>query len=405
MKKVIAAIMCVVMLVSMVVTASASTANNTLKFNDDGKFTVVHLTDIQDGYPLNATIKCYINEMLDTIQPDLVVLGGDNTVGEAETKAEAIKEICDIFVSHETYFTLVFGNHDHQQMFDMETYETKAEQVDLIKEELFDMYLLYGGEYCLAYDADPELYGVGTHNLPIMSSDGSKVAFNIWMFDSNAYYPTEDADLGYDAVHEDEIQWYQNVAAELKEANDGEVVKSIAFQHIICEEVYDKLFFSTPFSCGAIGEDFEDGYYIYLPRVANIEDGFLFEKPCPGYKNYGQLDAMKETGDVLAIFTGHDHTNDFTVDVGGIKLTNSGGCTYNSYGNNLNRGCRVITIDEATSTYETYTYTLAKAALVEGSEITSYGDISEFEARFAVFWRGFMTEFVSLLRCMFFMFK
>ena len=48
----------------------------------------------------------------------------------------------------------------------------------------FEMYKLYGGKYCLAYDAVPELSGVGTHNLNVKSSDGKKIAYSLYMFDS-----------------------------------------------------------------------------------------------------------------------------------------------------------------------------------------------------------------------------
>ena len=56
--------------------------------------------------------------------------------------------------------------------------------ISIIYSKEFHMECWRSFEYCLAYDADPEIYGMGTHNLPVMSSDGKKVAYNIWMFDS-----------------------------------------------------------------------------------------------------------------------------------------------------------------------------------------------------------------------------
>lgn len=394
MKKIISVTLAA--LLSLVFVASAFAAegkNDMLKFNSDGKFTIMHLTDVQDTYPMNATVKQFISETLASKKIDLVILGGDNTVGPAETKADAVKELCDIFVANETYFTLVFGNHDHQQGVDKET--------------LLALYQQYGGEYCLAYDAAPELFGTGTHNLTVKSSDGSKTVYNLYMMDSNTYYPEEKNSLGYDAVHKDEIEWYKATSEALKEENGGEYVPAMMFQHIIVQEIYDKLFIESPVSIGKGTQTFVDvdgteHYYTYLPKVANLECGYLLEQPCPGYLNYGQLDALVETGDVKAIFSGHDHTNDFTVNIDGIDVVNSGGCTYHSYGKDINRGCRLIVLDENDlSTYETYTYTIAEQALTEGSELASLGDITAASATFTQIGEKLLSLIVSLCKLLF----
>ena len=398
MKKILALSLSLLLCVLCVSTAFASGAPaKQLSFNEDGKFTVVNICDIQDGYPMNATTKQFIKEMLVKIDPDIVVLGGDNTVCSAADKADAIKEICEIFVENETYFTLVFGNHDHQQGVDKET--------------LLAYYQQFGGEYCLAYDAEPALFGVGTHNLTVKSSDGSKDAFNLYMFDSNTYYPEEgDNELGYDAVHTDEIEWYKNTSAALKEANGG-TVPAMAFQHIIVQEIYEKLFIESPFSIGKGTQEFEDTdgtkhYYTYLPKVANIEEGYLYEQPCPGYKNYGQLDAFAETGDVIAVFSGHDHTNSFRTVINGIDVVNTAGCTYHSYGKDINRGCRVIVLDENDlSTYESYTWTMCEQALEEGSVLTDLGEITKAGAVFSVAFQKFMKVFMEIIKVLFFIFK
>ena len=439
MKKFLSIFLVTLMLLATISTAAFAGDAKQLQFNSDGKFRIVHLTDIQDGYPMVETTKVYINEMLKTLKPDLVVLGGDNTVAGLEgddnytviegekvcyddlsdeqfalvedeyiekvkkVKESAIKEIADIFVENQTYFTLVFGNHDHQQFG--RNSEINCEKN---KEYLLSLYQKFGGEYCLAYDADKSLFGVGTHNLTVLSSDGSKVAYNLYIMDSNTYYE----DKGYDAVHPDQIAWYEGVSASLKEANGGTAVPAMMFQHIIVQEAYDSLFIASPFSWGDIGEDFEgvekEGVYhfSYLPKVANIKDGYLFEKCCPGYYNYGQFSSLVKTGDVKAIFSGHDHTNNFTITIDGIDVINTGGCTYNSYGSDLNRGVRVIDLDEKdTSTYSTYTYTVAEAALVDGSDITNHGDITKTEAGFALFGIKFMDALVAVLRVIFFLVK
>ena len=389
-KKLLSVFLAAVFILSALSTAFAAEVPGVLKFGEDSKFTMLNICDMQDVYPMNQTAKQFILEMIAKYDPDLVVLGGDNTVGGADTKAQAIKEICDIFVGTKTYFTLVFGNHDNEQGVDKET--------------LFSMYKLYGGIYLLAYDAVPTLTGVGTHSLPVMSSDMSKIAFNLFMFDSNTYAVDESTGkhLGYDCVHEDQIEWYKNTSNAAKALNGGTPVPAMAFQHIIVQEAFDKLFVKTSGSAGILGKDFNNASYVFIPKLANIEDGLMFEAPCPGYYNYGQLDAMAECGDVVAIFSGHDHVNDFTVNCNGIDIVNTSGCTYTSYGKDYNRGCRVIVLDENNPReYETKTVTIAEMALEEDSKIPELGDMSKASATLNVTFYKFMRALVKMLGFMF----
>lgn len=398
MKKIIAAVLAVIMMLTLANTVFAGNReSHVLKFDENGKFKIMHLCDVQDTYPMNQTTKEFLNEVLSEQKPDLVILGGDNTVCSGEVKAEGVKELCDIFVNNETYFTLVFGNHDHQQGVDKET--------------LLRYYQQFGGEYCLAYDAVPELTGVGTHNLTVMNSDETKVAYNLYMMDSNTYYPEENNSLGYDAVHEDEIEWYRATSETLKAENGGEAVPAMMFQHIIVQEICDKLFIESAFSIGKGTQTFVDAdgkehYYTYLPKVTNLSNGLLFERPCPGYINYGQLDALVAVGDVKAIFSGHDHINNFSVNIDGVDVVNTAGCTYHSYGKDVNRGCRFIILDENDlSGYETCTYTIAEQALKEGSALTELGDITKAGATFAQIGTVLLDMLVKLCKILFFFVK
>ena len=52
----------------------------------------------------------------------------------------------------------------------------------------------------------------------------------------------------------------------------------------------------------------------------SINYGKLHETPCSGGENFGQFDAMVEKGDVLGIFSGHDHVNDVAFEYENILL-------------------------------------------------------------------------------------
>lgn len=375
MKKVISIVLSILLVLSHSVIAFAAVPgeNDVLKFDENGEFKIFNICDIQDDYPISETIVAFIKDMIKLHNPDIVILGGDNSTAPKEVKAEAIKELCEIFVDCETYFTFVFGNHDDEQ--------------GVSREELFEMYKLYGGEYCLAYDAVSELSGVGTHNLTVKSSDGNKIAYNLYMFDSNSnVYDDEGKWLGYDCVHTDQIEWYKNTAAALKAANGGETVKAMSFQHIIVQDIYEMMFYEFPFALGKATVNFDGQSYTYLPYVHNIKDGFLLEAPCPGYYNYGQFDAFVETGDVVATFSGHDHLNSFTVEKDGVDIVNTPGCSFGSYGNPATRGIRMLTINEAdTSVYKSELLTISEYVLNDGEYLTEFGDFTKLDAVLGIF--------------------
>ncbi len=387
-KKFLALVLCLSIVFSSAVIAFAAVPgeNNALSFDENGEFRIFNICDIQDNYPMHKTAKQFITDMIEIYDPHIVILGGDNTVSSADTKADAIKELCDIFVESETYFSLVFGNHDDEQ--------------GVSREELLELYQLYGGEYCLAYDADAALTGVGTHNLVVMSSDKTKIAYNLYMFDSNSYtYDENGTRLGYDAVHEDQIEWYKNTTATLKAANNGRTVPAMAFQHIVVQEAFEELFIESPLNLGSLTLNFDGKSYTYLPFVRDIKSGFVLEPPCPGYYNYGQLDAMAEAGDVVAIFSGHDHPNSYTVTKKGVDIVNTPGASFESYGDNAVRGLRLITLNENDPwNYETEVLTVSEYILNGGSHLTQYGEITKLDAILGVMEKMFFEIYLDLVR-------
>lgn len=373
MKKTIISItLACLMLIGSVIPAFAAEAPAKLQFGSDGEFSILHVCDCQDGYPAHKEMFTYINYMLDVYKPDLVVLGGDNTVGPKETKLEAIKELVAPYVEHETYFTIVFGNHDHEQGVE--------------KDELLKMYQEAGGKYCLAYDAVPELTGTATHNLPVYSSDGEKVKFNLWMFDSNTYAEDENGNrLGYDSVRTDQIEWYSETYADLKK-EAGETVYSIAFQHMIPPDVYEAMFPSVKYALDPVTETYNDGkhYPVIFPNTSAFT-GHIYEPPSPGVVNYGQVDKMAENGDVLGVLVGHDHVNSYETEYKGVKLINTPGVSFNAYGKEIVRGSRLITIKEdSPNTFESDVITVNELAY-EYEDFREEMGISKFKAGFWIF--------------------
>ncbi|MBQ8210620.1 MAG: metallophosphoesterase [Clostridia bacterium] len=340
-----------------------------LKFDENGQFEIMIFADSQDDEALEATTTQLMKEALAKYEPDLVVYLGDNTVADGyDNQYTAIQAILAPVVEADVPFALVFGNHDQEQGVD--------------KEVLLAMYQQIGGGLCLTYDT-PDLYGCGNSFLPIVSSDGTGIAFNLWFFDSGSSLRDEETGewLGYDYVREDQIEWYETTAAGLALANGGENVPSIVFQHIIVPEVYEAMYPSLPF--GIKDFTYKDVAYLPVPSFS-AHSGFVFEPPCPSYFSAGQFDSWVETGDVIASFYGHDHTNSFTTTYKGIDITTVPTVGCNSYSNDITRGVGLITLDESDlSTYSYEVVRMCDLALEEGSLLSSVdGGSSTFYCMF-----------------------
>ncbi|MBO5066639.1 MAG: metallophosphoesterase [Clostridia bacterium] len=385
MKKLLSVLLAVIMLVSAVSVASAGYKEDAqLKFDENGNFKIMVLADIQTGYPVPDDMISFIFESVDFAKPDVIVLCGDNINTEEK---EAYDDVFNALDRTGVPYTAVLGNHDEES------------SGGLTRDEIIERYMSY--DNYIGYDADPSLHGAGTHNLPVLSSDGSKLAFNLWMFDCGDYvYNSAGEWLGYDWVRKNQIEWYNSVRDEMTAENGGELVPSIAFQHIIPQEPCEKIFVPSEVNMGDLTINFQDGTsHTFIPDI-NKYEGYLFEKSCPSYGNDGQWDAMLEGGDVLGVVVGHDHVNNFVADVDGIDLIQTPGCTFTSYYNDMIQGARVIEINEENPwEYSTYNLTANELAQDDGSALGN--DRSEFDYTFSYYLEKFFAIFMNILRNLF----
>lgn len=274
-----------------------------------------------------------IKDSINATNPDLIVLTGDN-IGDSACNAyirplnkilveKAIDEYMKIFERAGVPVAMVFGNHDSQYS-------------NVTKEEQMEMYMKY--DCFIGYDEGEEINGCGNYNVPIYSSNGEKIVYNLWMIDSGSY---DEVNGGYDYIRQDQIDWYVQKSNELKAANGGVPVPSMAFQHIIVREIFDALKEVPEGTPGAVYK--YDKYWVL--DESNTKAGEMREGPCPSDTNSGEFQAMKEQGDVVAMFFGHDHVNTFEVTHQGIDLVSTPGVGFASYGGD-NRGVRLITLNE-----------------------------------------------------------
>lgn len=313
--------------------------DTTIRFNTDGKLKILHIADphLANDKHFDSSI-WVIAEVCDIEKPDLVVLTGDNTkpYDDPEETKRIINSLMNIFESRNIPVAVTFGNHD-------------SEAGPMSRKDIMDYYKTFS--CVITADESVNFKNCATFNIPVLASDSDEVKFNVWVFDSGDY--DEDEPRHYDRVRTEQIEWYKETSAKLKEENGGEKVNSVVFQHIIVPEIYDvlkKVDSKQPYAIEHIYN--EEEYYTFNPE--NVNYGTLNEKPCPGYYNDGQFDALVENGDVLAMFTGHDHTNAFGVRNQNIDIYTSPMTRYKGVAYTTQYGYRVVEIDENdTSTYET----------------------------------------------------
>lgn len=305
-----------------------------LRFNKNGKFKIMQITDTQEVPQVSQDTISLIENALDQEKPDLVVFTGDQIKGYSskfKNRPDLIKRTIDIIltpiVQRNIPFMVTYGNHDKQAgWLNHEQYE-----------RVYTKYPNFiSGNIRNSQD-------VGTTDIQIMSSDGEKKVFNLYLIDSNSKAASG---KGYAPVNEHQINWYISERERLKEEN-GDYLPSLVFQHIPVPEFYNGLKQVNKSTQGAV-EAFglhANEFYVLNPETVNA-GGFMGESPATPDVNTGEFEAMAEKGDVLGIFVGHDHNNSFVTSYKGVDMGYTQGCGFDVYGPGENRGVRVFELDE-----------------------------------------------------------
>lgn len=338
MKKVLSVLLALVMILSLcsVAFAAETTASGALKFNSDGKFKIMQVNDTQDIDKMNKRTVKFLKAALKAEQPDLVVVPGDTLsdmfIGATEKRVkDALRAFASIFNDAKVPFAVTFGNHDH----DLENVVSIKDMMDVLKEF----------EYCVNNEGgcDP-----GTYNIPVMSSDESKMALNIYMMDSNN---KDGVANGYTGCYPEQVQWYNEKSAELKAANGGKVVPSMVFQHVPVKEIYQFLTQVTVKEANKAVFSLNDykWYVLNDNYILDKENAIFGEAPCSEVfdSKSGEYDAWVQNGDIIGAFFAHDHVNNFygkTDD--GIILGYNGGSGFRAYGSGDKRAVRVFEFNE-----------------------------------------------------------
>ncbi|RCK71563.1 phosphoesterase [Desertihabitans brevis] len=307
----------------------------------DHTFRIVQFNDTQDDERIDRRTIELMEKVLDSEQPDLVVLNGDNITGGCEDERAMRQAMNNVVVPMEERgipWVLTYGNHD----------EDSTPQGGLDEEEMLDIYRSYPHNY---NEPSPEgVTGSGNMALTIRATDRRQgAAFALFLLDSGRYAPAQVAGQdfsGYptwDWVRMNQVEWYCQTSRAL-EKRWRKKVPALMFIHIPLWE-YRFMWFG--------GVDERNGGNHEAAVVRHQITGERNEDECPGPVNSGLFSAILDRGDVKGVFCGHDHVNTYCGNYYGVLLGYAGNTGFGTYGlsgaeRNRLRGARVFDLDDRT---------------------------------------------------------
>lgn len=202
--------------------------------------------------------------------------------------------------------------------------------------ELF-MSLSYKTSKTLLYPyVQPEITGRNNQIIKILNSDGS-LNQALFLMDSNDY--TNNGINDYDYIHDDQVDWYENNVLSLQEQY-GKEASSMLFFHIPLQEyrtandLYEKDDTQVKYFFGEIGET-------------------MINKICCSNYPSKLFDTAVSLNSTKAMFCGHDHYNNISLEYKGIRLTYGMSIDYLAMPGIENdmkqRGATLITLHEDSS--------------------------------------------------------
>lgn len=284
-------------------------AQTQLKFNSNEEFKILQFTDLHIAIESENTTKTLhtIKQVTLKEKPQLIVLTGDIV-----TDAPALKAWYSLgaFLDKLSIpWTITFGNHDTEH--------------NINKQDIFELLQ----KFSFFIGTKGEVSGLLNFDIPIYSYRTSKPAASLFFLDSHDY--TSNPLLGsYDWIKRDQINHYVERSAHYNEINKGKVLPAVMFIHIPLLE---------------------------YNHVANdtLRIGDKFEGVASSEINSGLFSALVSSKNVIGVFAGHDHDNNYIGIYKNIALGFGNVTGADAYGQ-LDRGGRVIVLRANQFSFKSY---------------------------------------------------
>ena len=268
------------------------------------EFRILHLTDIHLGGSLfsyrqdkKALAACYA--LIEHTHPDLVIVTGDMSfplgiMSMSFNNSAPVYQFASFMRNLGVPWAFTYGNHDTESLASMN------------REDLNNVYmsLSYKTSGTLLYPyVQPEITGRNNQLIELRNADGS-LNTALFLIDSNAY--TGEGINVYDYIHDDQVDWY---AAEVERLNTeaGRAVPSMLFFHIPLQQ------YRTAYELYEAGSNEVTWYF-----GENGEK--MIDKVCCSDYPSALFDRARDLG-ATAMFCGHDHYNNMSLEYEGVRLT------------------------------------------------------------------------------------
>ncbi|MDR0705148.1 MAG: metallophosphoesterase family protein [Planctomycetaceae bacterium] len=250
-----------------------------LCFKEDGTFKIAQFTDAH--YRVSSKMIAIesvrlIEETLDAEKPQLVVYTGDIVANKMKFAGNITQGWDDILapcIEREIPYAVVFGNHehDHSEM-------SRREIVHYIAQKPYSL-----------TQPSPPLITTGDTDYVLEIFDNNKIVNLIYCIDSGDTGCPYGS--GYNALRNDHVQWYREQSDAYTKQNGGKPIPALTFFHIPVNEYSEMIHFKERDKAIIVGKRQED--------------------ECTCAINGGMFLTMRECGDTMGIFVGHDHVNDY----------------------------------------------------------------------------------------------
>jgi len=300
----------------------------TLSFREEGSFRILMVSDLHGGVGYDKRTVKSLDLLVEKTMPDLVMLAGDTAgpgvihISNAAELKEMLSELSSPMESRKIPWAQVFGNHD--------------DNFGLSNAEAQKVYESFA--HCISSAGPEAVSGVGNYVLPVYSADGRDILFAVYGLDSHHGIGDFITDCGLpadtrvilprqggmgegdDGIHPDQVIWYWQESLAL-EKKVGHPVPGLMVMHEPIPEM--ALVAANPEECHL------EGYVLEQENFDHTDPESHVPVSSPSL-NSGLFRACLQRGDIRAIFTGHDHQNNFSGEYCGILLGYDGYLSYHA---------------------------------------------------------------------------
>ena len=298
-----------------------------LKFNNDGHFRILTVSDFHGSTKYNPKLKIGLEALIADTKPDFVFILGDifTTLYDNEG-IEAVefflRDALTPIYDRNIPWAHVYGNHDRECGLSNEVQQAVYEKMP----------------GCMSSSGPEDVSGVGNFRIPIYSNDGNDVRYNLFGLDSHSEFRDNMTDFGLKGVEwrlpvsfgpgggnacplPDQVCWYMTESKNAENAA-GHKIPALMFMHIPLIEY--NLIWRNPEETNMVGS--------------------MREGPGSCEMNSGLFLACLQRGDVRGIFSGHEHLIDYQGEYCGVTLAYDAALGYDMSAHDDLRGGRVIDI-------------------------------------------------------------